>query len=263
MSALDPRVGRPPPTPRVGYPYRWTPLLFLKLSAEEVLDWQKDVHIPGKATCPKCGKLFVNCESERKKGDKQAALKKGNGSMKSWLTTKVKEIIPSTVKPPALVHADGPSSATRRPPSEISSPHHAIHISLSSVTTPRAIELLNQLRAKIKLLPSTVPIADQTNPLSVFSEDSAAYLSETIPANELWERLSQVFHGAFGYAMGLDERTKMIQHGMYGLDGASRFLIISPGVVVVRKRPVIPVTKPRPNTSHAHGSDELSQGFHS
>ncbi|KAJ7104685.1 hypothetical protein C8R44DRAFT_746366 [Mycena epipterygia] len=144
-------------------------------SAGEILDWQKDVHFPGKATCPKCEKLLgygtagianlekqhlgtVGCEKERKKRDKQPTLK--NGSMKAWLTTKVKKLVPST--------------------------------------------LLDQLHANIELIPLTVPIADQTNPLSVLSGDPAAYVPERTPVDELWEQLSG--------------------RGTYGLDGALRFL---------------------------------------
>ncbi|KAJ7728316.1 hypothetical protein B0H14DRAFT_3618619, partial [Mycena olivaceomarginata] len=88
----------------------------------------------------------------------------------------------------------------------------------------RVIQLLDHLRANVELLPSTIPDADVDNPLSEFAGEPTEYVSQSMPAGELWEVLSPTFHRVFGYGMGPDERKRMVQRGSAGLDGILRFL---------------------------------------
>jgi hypothetical protein len=62
------------------------------------------------------------------------------------------------------------------------------------------------------------------NPLSEFAAEPTEYVSQSMPAGELWEALSPTFHRVFGYGMGPDERKCMVQRGSAGLDGILRFL---------------------------------------
>jgi hypothetical protein len=69
-----------------------------------------------------------------------------------------------------------------------------------------------------------IPDADVDNPLSEFAAEPMEYVSQGMPAGELWEALSPTFHQVFGYGMGPDERKRMVQRGSAGLDGTLRFL---------------------------------------
>ncbi|KAJ7434946.1 hypothetical protein FB451DRAFT_1465917 [Mycena latifolia] len=208
-------------------------------STAEDLDtvWQKDVHTVGKATCPQCGSLrsygtagLVNlvkthldtlkCQAAAAKRDKQP---RKNGSLKTFFKEKAARFLSPTVRAPSPILGDRPSSE-HKANSETSLRPPVAPMFPSPVPSSRLIQLLDQLRAKVELIPSTVPIADASNPLSEFSGEPAGYVPERTPPDELWEQLSSNFHRAFDYGMGLEGRIRMVQRGPHGLDGTLRFL---------------------------------------
>ncbi|KAJ7306878.1 hypothetical protein DFH08DRAFT_944693 [Mycena albidolilacea] len=206
----------------------------------EALDaiWQKDVHEPGKATCPKCGLLrgygtagVVNlvkkhldkeiCKDTKKKQDKEP---RKNGSLKAFFKEKAAPIatfLKSTVRAPSPIRGAGISAKKIPLPAETYPPPAAAK---PDTPSSRVIQLLDHLRANVELLPSTIPDADVDNPLSEFAAEPTEYVSQGMPAGELWEALSPTFHRVFGYGMGSDERKRMVQRGSAGLDGTLRFL---------------------------------------
>ncbi|KAJ7720113.1 hypothetical protein B0H16DRAFT_1793815 [Mycena metata] len=185
--------------------------------------WQKDVHKPGKATCPKCGALrgygtsgVMNLVGTHlnKEGCREAAEKKDkqlkNGSLKSFFTKKtapIAKFVKSAVRAPLPIHGTGVSTPRVAPAA-------ASGAESSHGGASRGVELL----------PSTVPVATQDNPLSEFAGQPTEYVSQSTPPGELWEELAPHFHRVFGYGMELEERKRMIQRGSAGLDGAVRFL---------------------------------------
>jgi hypothetical protein len=102
--------------------------------------------------------------------------------------------VPSTIEAPALANAALP--AAKRNPEKITPKSSVAPVLSQSVPYPRPIQLLNQLRANVVLLPQSIAVADQTNPLSVFSGKPATYVSADTAAHELWEALSGLFHRA-------------------------------------------------------------------
>jgi hypothetical protein len=80
------------------------------------------------------------------------------------------------------------------------------------------------LRTGARKLPLAIPDADETNPLAAFSGDPASYVGADVEAEELWERLSSIFHGAFDYGGSPESRERMIQPGPQGIGGFCRFL---------------------------------------
>ncbi|KAJ7862813.1 hypothetical protein B0H14DRAFT_3610853 [Mycena olivaceomarginata] len=192
-----------------------------------VLDaiWQKDVQQPGESHLPQTHPNKEGCMKAQAKKDKQP---RRNGSLSSFFKEKaapIAKFLKPTVRAPSPIR--GITVATTHP--SISA---APSISPSSVTptmnprppSSRAHQLLDQLRASVELLPSTLPHADQENPLSEFAGQPTQYVSQNTPAGELWEELAPHFHRVFGYGMKLEDRIPMIQRGMSGLDGALRFL---------------------------------------
>ncbi|KAJ7692514.1 hypothetical protein B0H16DRAFT_1850850 [Mycena metata] len=200
--------------------------------------WQKDVHKPGKATCPKCGALrgygtsgvmnlvgthlnTAGCKQAAEKKDKQ----RKNGSVKTFFTKKtapLAKFVKSAVRAPSPIQGTVIST-----PRVASAAAFGPHSSIPAATRPavsRTIQLLDQLCRQVELLPDTVPVANQDNPLSEFAAQPTEYVSQTTPPSELWEALAPVFHRVFGYSMGLEERKRMVQRGRAGLDGVVQFL---------------------------------------
>ncbi|KAJ7347779.1 hypothetical protein DFH08DRAFT_936589 [Mycena albidolilacea] len=192
--------------------------------------WQKDVHEPGKATCPKWA-CFVDlvkkhldkeiCKDTKKKQDKEP---RKNGSLKAFFKEKAAPIatfLKSIVRAPSPIRGAGISAKKIPLPAE-TYPRPAA--AKPDTPSSRVIQLLDHLRANVELLPSTIPDADVDNPLSEFAAEPTEYVSQSMPAGELWEALSPTFHRVFGYSMGPDERKSMVQRGSAGLDGTLRFL---------------------------------------
>ncbi|KAJ6623827.1 hypothetical protein B0H10DRAFT_2213199 [Mycena sp. CBHHK59/15] len=209
-------------------------------SSAEDLDtsWQKDAHLIGQATCPKCGAMLkygtagiINlvkrhldspkCLAAVAKKDKQP---RQNGSLKNFFkkATPLARIF-STVRAPSPIRGEVPAAEFH---SELASTsaQPSVHGPISLAAPSRAARLLDQLRTSVQLLPSTVPTADINNPLAVFSGIPSQYVSEHAPAIALWEELAPLFHKAFGYGEGHDSRVRLIERGNFGLDGALRFL---------------------------------------
>ncbi|KAJ7805664.1 hypothetical protein B0H14DRAFT_3770845 [Mycena olivaceomarginata] len=200
--------------------------------------WQKDVHEPGKATCPKCGLLrgygtagVINLvkkhldkeirKDTKKKQDKEP---RKNGSLNAFFKEKTAPIatfLKSTVRAPSPIRGAGISAKKIPLPAE-TYPRPAA--AKPDTPSSRVIQLLDHLRANVELLPSTIPDADVDNPLSGFAAEPTEYVSQSMPAGELWEALSPTFHRVFGYGMGPDERKRMVQRGSAGLDGILRSL---------------------------------------
>ncbi|KAJ7744401.1 hypothetical protein B0H16DRAFT_1322187 [Mycena metata] len=193
--------------------------------------WQKDVHKPGKATCPKCGALrgygtsgVMNLVGTHlnKEGCREAAEKKDkqlkNGTKK---TAPIAKFVKSAVKAPSPIHGTGVSTP-RVAPAAASGAESSITMARPAASC--ASQLLDQLCAQVELLPSTVPVATQDNPLSEFAGQPTEYVSQSTPRDELWEELAPYFHRVFGYGMELEERKRMVQRGSAGLDGTLRFL---------------------------------------
>jgi hypothetical protein len=86
------------------------------------------------------------------------------------------------------------------------------------------MDLIKQLRTACRHLPLSIPAADAESPLARFSGDPASYVGKDVAPDELWEKLSTVFHGAFGYGKGEEEREAMVQTGPQGLGGFLRFM---------------------------------------
>ncbi|KAJ7749861.1 hypothetical protein B0H14DRAFT_3603375 [Mycena olivaceomarginata] len=196
--------------------------------------WQKDEHVVGKATCPDCGLLLgygpggvqnledkhrgsQNCINARRRRDKRP-LK--DGSMHSFFKPKVPAVPPTIQSPAPFVFGSSTSSALEGN----STPVPVATSAVPSTAPPQLLQLLDQLREHCTRLPSTVPGADESSPLAVFSNDPESYVSNSTAPGELWEELQSVFHGAFDYGKGLEEREKMVQTGPQGLGGFLRFM---------------------------------------
>ncbi|KAJ7834825.1 hypothetical protein B0H13DRAFT_2240173 [Mycena leptocephala] len=212
--------------------------------AELDIRWQKDAHEPGAATCPECGTQLrygpagvINlvkthedkgsCVTAKAKRDKARAQPKPRLLMSFFLKVLAKpERVPSTVEAPALVNAT--SLATKSNPGKIAPKSPVAPVLSQSVPYSRPIQLLNQLRANVVLLPQSIAIADQTNPLSVFSGEPAAQVSANTAAQDLWEALSGLFHNAFAWTHGLDGLLRFLEYFITqrGLEGAAMELKI-------------------------------------
>ncbi|KAJ6541961.1 hypothetical protein B0H10DRAFT_2244898 [Mycena sp. CBHHK59/15] len=175
--------------------------------------WKKDVHKLGSATCPKCGALIKygtagvpnlvrrhldtqTCQEKTKKQDNQP---RKNASLTTWLkktTAPIGRVLAASSDPP--------------PP--------------SPALPSRIIQLLDQLRAAVERLPSSVPNADESSPLAVFSGVPAEYVSQDTPVCSLWEELGGYFRKAFDYGAGLDARVRLVTRGPFGLNGTLHFL---------------------------------------
>ncbi|KAJ6456839.1 hypothetical protein DFH09DRAFT_1384197 [Mycena vulgaris] len=211
--------------------------------------WQKDKHATGQATCPECGERkkygpggianlelrhleTATCIEKARKRDKQP---RQNGSIFSFLGKKV-PTVPATVKTPALVVSRTSAQTSQTNPAPITgktSAAPAVTTAHCMTPSPRLVELLHQLRENCRRLPLTVPEADESNPLAVFSADPASYVGATVSPAMLWEELAATFHKAFDYGKGPEDRVDMIQTGLYGLGGFLRFLeyfVISRGL---------------------------------
>ncbi|KAJ7653861.1 hypothetical protein B0H17DRAFT_957128, partial [Mycena rosella] len=197
----------------------------------------------GQATCPNCGDLksygsagvknlvkrhlnTTTCRAIRLKRDKQTQ-RRPNGLMTSYFSKQTAPVlVPSTVQAPAMVgHSsafDITGSITPEPLPARVTPEAAPPP--ASVSSTRMYQLLEQLHANVALLPSTVPVADESHPFAILSWEPMTYVRKEIPAGELWEKLGAFFQSAFDYGVGLDERVRLVQRGPYGLDGALRFL---------------------------------------
>ena len=103
----------------------------------------------------------------------------------------------STVKAPPPV-ASGSSSQNDNP-AKITLKSPVAPLLSTSVPSSHTIRLLNQLRGNVVLLPSTIPTADDTNPLSAFSGEPATYVDAKMKPGELWEALAPIFHRGFDY----------------------------------------------------------------
>jgi len=145
-----------------------------------------------------------------------------NGSVKSFFTKKtapVAQFVKTAVRVPSPIHGT-PASTPKPTPAAPSSAAK----SNAGLATSRAILLLDQLCAHVEILPSTVPVASQDNPLSEFAGQPTEYVSQSTLPSDLWEELAPYFHRVFGYAMELEKRRRMVQRGWAGLDGVVRFL---------------------------------------
>ncbi|KAJ7504051.1 hypothetical protein B0H11DRAFT_1983375 [Mycena galericulata] len=127
--------------------------------------------------------------------------------------------VPSTVKAPATVNSG--SLNGKNNPAKITPKTPVAPVLFTSVPSSPTIRLLNQLRGNVALLPSTLAMADDTNPLSVFSGEPTTYVPSATKPGDLWEALND---RAFDYGMGLDARVAMVQPGPLGLHGLLRFL---------------------------------------
>ncbi|KAJ7064061.1 hypothetical protein C8F01DRAFT_1022169, partial [Mycena amicta] len=84
--------------------------------------------------------------------------------------------------------------------------------------TPSILQALDALRANVELLPQSIGAADADNALSIFAGDFRLLVPLDTPSNELWEGLSPIFHGVFGYNSSVEDRVKLVQRGYLGLD---------------------------------------------
>ncbi|KAJ7732239.1 hypothetical protein DFH07DRAFT_708147, partial [Mycena maculata] len=133
--------------------------------------------------CPKCGTRIKygtagvanlvarhldtpTCDKAWAKRDKQP---RKNGLLTDFLVPKSK-LLPSTVRAPPPINVDGPSSERTNPVQSAPQPLFTPVVS-PSIRSSGINRLLDQLREKIEHLPSTIPITDQTNPLSEFFGD--------------------------------------------------------------------------------------------
>lgn len=192
----------------------------------------------GQATCPKCGTIrkygtaginnlvkrhldTPTCLAAAAKRERQP---RQNGSLKTFFK-KANPLarIFSTVRAPSPIRGDVPASETRSSLASTSA-QPFVPAPISPAAPSRVTQLLDQLRMAVELLPSTVPIADANNPLAQLSGIPSDYVAADTPASALWEELGSVFHKAFGYGSGLDDRVRLVQRGKFGLDGALRFL---------------------------------------
>ncbi|KAJ7927902.1 hypothetical protein B0H13DRAFT_2552011 [Mycena leptocephala] len=205
--------------------------------------WAKDEVQLGSATCPDCKRLLrygpgglINLEithlgkavcRELKEKNAKAARDKPS-TMLNYFSKKI-NAVPSTVQAPALINSSSISTRVAKSPATVTAKTSAapIHIVPSPISNPssgRLIELIHQLRTGARKLPLAIPDADETNPLAAFSGDPASYVGADVEAEELWERLSSIFHGAFDYGGSPESRERMIQPGPQGIGGFCRFL---------------------------------------
>ncbi|KAJ6607622.1 hypothetical protein B0H10DRAFT_1956063 [Mycena sp. CBHHK59/15] len=195
--------------------------------------WKKDVHKLGSATCPKCGALIKygtagvpnlvrrhldtqTCQEKAKKRDNQPCK---NASLTTWLkktTAPIGRVLAAVRAPSPVGGASSSPEITRNQSSDPPPPSPAL--------PSRVIQLLDQLRAAVERLPSSVPNADESSPLAVFSGVPAEYVSQDTPVCSLWEELGGYFHKAFDYGAGLDARVRLVTRGPFGLDGTLHFL---------------------------------------
>ncbi|KAJ7092187.1 hypothetical protein C8R44DRAFT_554520, partial [Mycena epipterygia] len=211
----------------------------------------------GLALCPECGKELKpgpgglmnlvlrhlgkpECLELKRKRD---TAPRPNGSITSFFGKKVAPV-PVTVRAPSLIKITsnappktpaaitGKTSAapalTRSSPASSTSPSALPSPSKRAALKPspcvHLVELIGKLRAEARRLPISIPEADDTNPLAVFSGIPASYAPEKINADGLWEVLAPTFHAAFDYGAGPDTRERMVQTGPHGLGGFCRFL---------------------------------------
>ncbi|KAJ7055250.1 hypothetical protein C8F01DRAFT_1234702 [Mycena amicta] len=194
--------------------------------------WQKDLHVPGQATCPDCGALksygtagVANLESTHRNAPvcKKAIPKdkKIQTSMSSYFSKQpaiAAQRVPSTVTAPLPVHA------TSIPPGPPSPAEASTSQPSRSKRASCAQQLLADLRLDVLLLPDSIPLAVYGSGLSAFSGDPSSRLSADIPPAELWEHLNPIFHSVFGYAATLEARMELVRRGKHGLDGFLRFM---------------------------------------
>ncbi|KAJ7183908.1 hypothetical protein C8R46DRAFT_1309168 [Mycena filopes] len=228
---MAPKVCCPQPPPDTSDLIRQVNLTPQQLAAEEK-KWQKDVPGPGKAICPYCKGEFgygpggiinligqhqdtQNCIDLAAKRDKKP---RANGSVLVFFQKKVPSV-PPTVRAPSPVRSTAPMP--RKNPAQVTARTAALP---SSNLSPHILALLHQLRDKTRRLPLSTPEADETSPLAVFSNNPASYVGEAVEADRLWEELAPVFHKAFDYGRGPEERVSMIQMGPHGLGGFLRFM---------------------------------------
>jgi hypothetical protein len=140
--------------------------------------------------------------------------------MHSFFKPKVPAVPPTIQSPAPFVFGSSTSSALEGN----STPVPVATSAVPSTAPPQLLQLLDQLREHCTRLPSTVPGADESSPLAVFSSDPESYVSNSTAPGELWEELQSVFHGAFDYGKGFEEREKIVQTGPQGLGGFLRFM---------------------------------------
>ncbi|KAF7328292.1 hypothetical protein MSAN_02488500 [Mycena sanguinolenta] len=208
-------------------------------SHETDVEWKKDETTLGKATCPKCGTLLrygtagvanlvkthenkQSCLDAKAKRDREKARRKDGNMLSFFKKAPLPQHVPSTVDAPRPV-ASG-SSGPKHNPAKITPQSPVAPLLSTSVPSSHIIRLLNQFRGNVVLLPSTVPTADDTNPLSAFSSEPATYVDAKTKRGELWEALAPVFHGVFDYGGTQDARIALVQRGPLGLHGLLRFL---------------------------------------
>ncbi|KAJ6591766.1 hypothetical protein DFH09DRAFT_1073628 [Mycena vulgaris] len=206
--------------------------------------WQKDVHEPGKATCPRCEVLLgygtaglknlekrhldkPECRKNAAKKDKKKKEAETNRPLTTFFArAKAPLARLLAVKPPSPIRGNCSPAAAEKHPNVV--PQNPIPTSRTLAPSRAApshlIRLLDKLRENVELLLSNLPAADANNPLSEFSGEPTEYVSASTPASALWEELSCSFHRAFDYGNELDGRIQMVQRGPLGLDGALRFL---------------------------------------
>ncbi|KAJ6456879.1 hypothetical protein C8R45DRAFT_1184960 [Mycena sanguinolenta] len=215
------------------------PPVFTRRKNDTDVEWQKDAVALGKATCPDCGTILrygtagvanlvkthqgkQSCFTAKAKRDKDKTRRKDGNMMSFFQKTSLPQHVRSTVEAPPPV-ASGSSSQNDNP-AKITLESPVAPLLSTSVPSSHTIRLLNQLRGNVVLLPSTVPTAGDTNPLSAFSGEPATYVDAKMKPGELWEALAPIFHRGFDYGGRLEARIAMVQRGPLGLHGLLRFL---------------------------------------
>lgn len=209
--------------------------------------WAKDEEKAGCGTCPDCKKVLgygpgglVNlhkthrfkkvCVDEKERLEKAAATAAKSRTMFNFFQKKLPSV-PSTVQAPDPVLPSSSASAPLASIPAIITGKSSATPSTSPIPPPvrsesyrRLKKLIRQLLDAARRLPLSIPEADDTNPLAVFSADPASYLEANVNPAEIWQLLSSNFHKAFGYGEGPETRERMIETGPYGLGGFCRFL---------------------------------------
>ncbi|KAJ7803664.1 hypothetical protein B0H14DRAFT_2613115 [Mycena olivaceomarginata] len=160
----------------------------------------KDVHEPGKATCPKCSLRRgygtsgvinlvkthldkVGCTVAQAKKDQQP---RKNGPLSAFFkekTTPIAKLLKPTVKAPSpMRQTAAPATHPSIAAAASVAPSSVTQTRNSRYPSSRASQLLDQFHTSVELLPSTLPRANQDNSLSEFAGQPTEYVSHRTPA---------------------------------------------------------------------------------
>lgn len=186
----------------------------------------------GYAECPLCGthvhlgtasagiknldKRHLNSKICRKAKEKRDKAPKKNMSIFGFMN-KIASPVPPTVPAPPLVHATSKPSTTSA----------ATNITTTSTqppdkscSCPIARKLLQELRAGIDQLPTTIRDGEATDVFAELSGDPSSYADPGATLEEVWEQmLHPLLTKSLGWKTTVVEAEELVCRGELGLEG--------------------------------------------